>query len=51
MLRQVNLNSQIPHPMFIGFPNIFFNGIQGLCTQQNVHGSPSVFEKSFINYS
>lgn len=34
MYQQVNLNSQMTHPMFLGFPNMFFNGIQDPRTQQ-----------------
>ena len=51
MFHQVSLNSQMAHPMFLGFPNMFFNGIQDPRTQQNIFNVPTAAERGLVNNS
>jgi len=49
MYQQVNLNSQMAHPMFLGFPNMFFNGIQDPRSQQGIFNIPTAVERNLVN--
>ena len=49
MYQQVSLNSQMAHPMFLGFPNMFFNGIQDPRSQQGIFNIPTAVERNLVN--